>query len=341
MRVRVDVYLGDDNRLDISFLEKRERWLPFTGVYLEFMLKGTYEKQINFELTPSNGNVCVTRHSWNRFFVNVQDTDTLKFVVTEAGLPVLESKYKFNVVDVKVPLMFSILNLFSNHTVSDVRFFANRLSENMVNGTRIQFFTPKVLEKLAKLQFSVGDGYWRFYELLFSILTERGIRVYITPFGHRVPYPLPFLEKLKPVLWDIMERGKKFKIVWDFSEGLRRKELRGLVDSAVSRFGNDVSFVVTPDMYERVGGEGYSYTFLGVKMGAVLNPNEKGVKIVRLREPSVDFNTLHDFVGRAVEMGYGVEYICYPRTYNLHKLHYSMSRALYQGYRDFKMVKTQ
>lgn len=336
MRVRVDVYVGDERRLDISFLEKREQWLPFTGVYLEFMLKGTYDKQINFELIPRSGNVFVTRHSWNRFFVNVQDTDTLKFVVTEAGLPVLESEYTFNVMSIKVPLMFSVLNLFSNHTVSDVRFFANRLSEHLVNGTRVQFFTPKVLEKLAQLKFSVSDSYWRFYELLFSILTERGLRVYVTPFGHRVPYPLPFLEKLKPILWDGMERCKKFKIVWDFSEGLRKKELGGFIDGSMSRFGNDVPLVVHPDMYDRVGGEGYSHSFLNVKLSDTLNPNEKGVKIARIRDTNVDFFALRRFVACAVEMGYGVEYLSYPRTYNLHRMHYSISRALYLGYVDGK-----
>lgn len=334
MRVRVDVYVGDDCRLDASFLERRETWLPNTGVYLEFMLKGRYDKQINFDVKPQDGNIVVDRHSWNKFFVNVQGSDSIDFVVTEGGKPLISHPYRFNVVDIKVPLMFSILKLMSEYSVSDVRFFANRLSENMVNATRVQLFTLKNMERFAKHGFDVSDTGWKLYELLFSILTERGISVYVSPFGQRVPYPLDFLESLKPVLWFAMERGTKFNLVWDFSDGLRKKELGGFVDGAVKRFGNDVPLVVRNDMVQKVGGEGFSYSFWNVKMDDHLHPNERGVKILRIRETISDFFLFRKFVADAVSKGYGVEYVFYPKTTNLHRMHYSMSRTLFLGYQD-------
>lgn len=337
MRVRVDVYVGDEGRLDISFLEKRTKWLPSTGVYLEFMLKGCYDKQINFDVSSGDGNVFVTRHSWNKFFVNVQRTDTVTFSVSEGGQPFLDAQYTFNVVEVEVPLMFSILGLLGDYSVSDVRFFANRLSENLVNSTRVQLFTPKIMDRLAKHDFRWGDTSWKLFELLLSILTERGITVYVTPFGQRVPYPLEFLERLKPVLWEAMENGKKFKLVWDFSEGLRKKELGGFVDAAVQRFGNDIPLVIRDDMVNKVGGEGFSYSFHNVKMKDPINPNERGIKILRVKEAISDFYLLTKFVSRAVQNGYGVEYVFYPKTYSLHKMHYSISRSLYKGYEDAKL----
>jgi len=192
----------------------------------------------------------------------------------------------------------------------------------------------KNMEKFAKYDFCASDVVWKLYELLFSILTERGITVYVTPFGQKVPYPLEFLDRLKPVLWDAMELGKKFKLVWDFSEGLRKKELGSFVDAAVKRFGNDIPLVVRDDMVQKVGGEGFSYSFQNVKMADSISPNERGVKVLRVREAISDFALFRKFVTRAVSNGYGVEYVFYPKTTNLHRMHYSMSRSLFKGYED-------
>lgn len=338
MRIRGDVYLGDNPRIDISFLKRRKSWLPHTGIYLEFLLRGVYQKQVDFQIVSPNDGVTVTRHAWNRFFLNVQHTETVEFVVTVGDKVVIKEPFMFQVAELDVPLMFSVLNLFG-YSVSDVRFFANRLSENLVNSTRIQYFSPKTMENLAQMGFEPGESYWRLYELLFSILTERGIVVYITPFGQRVPYPLEFLEKLKPILWEIIERSSKFRLVWDFSEGLRRKELSGFVDSTVHRFKNDVPLVVRKDMIAKVGGEGFSHQFENVRLNVKLNPNEKGTKILRLRESVSDFYVLRQFVSEAVKNGYGVEYVYYPKAKSLHNMHYSLSRALFLGYTDAKKGK--
>lgn len=333
MKVRVDCYLGDSPHIDISFLERRNRWLPFTGIYLEFLLKGGYEEQVDFQIEPQNADIVVSRHSWNRFFLNVQKSGDVHFKVNIGGKSVITQPFKFSVVDTKVPLLFSVLNLFS-YPVTDVRFFANRLSENIVNGTRIHLFTPISLERLSGDNFAFNESYWKLYELLFSILTERGIVVYISPFGQRVPYPLSLLEKLKPVLWEMMKRGSKFRLVWDFSEGLRKKELGSFVDSMLHRFSNDIPVVLQNNMVDKVGGEGYSYQFFNVKRGDSLELNEKGIKIARVQEKISDFYQLRRFVVNAVKSNYGVEYVYYPKAKSLHDMHFSLSRALYLGYED-------
>lgn len=142
MKVRVDCYVGENARVDISFLEKRKLWLPFTGIYLEFLLKGAYQKQVDFEIVSPSENVTIARHAWNRFFVNVQQSETVEFKVSVDGKETISQPYTFNVADVDVPLMFSVLNLFT-YPVSDVRFFANRLSENIVNSSKnFQYGSP-------------------------------------------------------------------------------------------------------------------------------------------------------------------------------------------------------
>lgn len=339
MRIRVDCYVGENPKIDISFLERRKFWLPYTGIYLEFLLKGEYCKQVDFQIVSPSENITVVRHAWNRFFVNVHSSETVHFKVNIDGEEMVSQLYTFNVVEIDVPLLFSVLNLFQ-YPVTDVRFFANRLSENLVNGTRIQYFTPTCLEKLSRSDFDIGDSYWKFFELLFSILTERGITVYVSPFGQRVPYPLDFIPKLKPILWELMEIGKKFHIIWDFSEGLRKKELGSLVDASVNRFSHDVPMVTQKDMVQKLGGEGFSHQFvINSKIKDLVEPNERGVKILRLRENVSDFYKLRKYVTKAVSKGYGFEYVYFPKAKKLHDMHYSMSRALYMGYADAKGVE--
>ena len=336
MKVRCDVYLGDNSRLDLSFFSKRKSWLPFTGVYLEFVLKGVYSKQVDFQVASfDQESVVVTRHAWNRFFLNIQKTGTVMFEVDVGGEIAIEQQYTFNVEQVTVPLMFSIPSLF-RHRVSDIRFFANRLSENMVNSTRVSFFTQNNLESLRKINFDVeNDGaYWRFYELLFSILTERGINVYVTPFDRKIPYPLDMLPQFKEVLWAMMDRMQKFHVVWDLSDGLRKRELSSLVDSVINRYGTSLPMVVRKDMIDKLGGEGFAQVIQSARLSETPSRNERGVKIIRIKEHVRDFYLLRRFVDRMVELGYGIEYVYVPSGHNLHKEHFSMSRALYLGYVD-------
>lgn len=337
MRVRLDAFIGEEPHIDTSFLKRRDLWLPLTGIYVEYMLKGDYgNSQIDFEVISSDAEkVKVVRHGWNRFFINIIDTGDVIFRMTSVGKTLCETSLLFNVAHINVPLMYTVPGLLS-HSVSDVRFFANRLSENLVNATRIQLFTPKSIERLSQSGFSVSDDYWKFFELLFSIITERGLKLYISPFGQRVPIPLSLLDSLKQVVWSVMERSRRFRVVWDFTEGLRSKELGGFVDGASRRFGDDIQLAVRRDMYDKIGGEGFSHTFIKWRKGEELPANEKGVKILRIDNGMSDFYTLRKFVQRVCQKGYGVEIIhTYDKKQSLHRLKYSVGRALSVGYYDY------
>jgi len=336
MKVRVDVYVGDKNEFDTSFLERRTHWLPYTGIYLEFILKGVYDEKLDFQVTSSAPEaILVSRHSWNRFFLNIQGTGSVEFAVIRDGKSCIEKTLDFDVVNSDVPLLFSVPSLVS-FPISDVRFFANRLSENLVNGTRINLFTAKQLETLMQCEFKLDDSVlWRLLELIFSILTERGLVVFLSPFNSEMGYPLEMLQKLREVLFWCVERGMKFRIVWDLCSGLRKRELESMIDALVGRFGHDISLAVSPECINKVGGEGFSHIFKEFKDKADIPENERGVKIARY-QGKADYYGLRSFTRRAATSGWGTEYLYLNPNKHLRKIRYSLSRALYQGYQDTK-----
>ena len=335
MKVRVDCYLGEDNRIDLSFLEQRKAWLPGTGIYLEFILKGIYNKSINFKVEGGRDEVLVSRYSWNRFFLNLKKSGDVSFTVLMDGEEVVEKTMHFNVVNIEVPLVLSVPNLLI-HPVADVRYFANRLSENLINTTRFVLFTPGLLEKHGG---SPSKEFFKFYEMLFSILTERGITLIVSPYGDMV-YALDFVKEAgKDILWEFVELGKKYKVIWDFTSGLRKKELAGLLDSVWNRFKEDVSYAVFPDLVDKVGGEGFSYIIEEYKQKGTPPVNDKGIKIAKMAHPAMNFYTVRSFTRRAVESNWGVELSIPVPFKQLRNFKYSLGRAIIRGYADAKDLK--
>lgn len=336
MKIRVDVYLGDESKFDTEFLEKRKQWLPYSGIYLEFILKGMFEERVDFRITSSNKeSILVNQHSWNRFFLNIQSSASVRFELIKEEKCLTEKIIKFDVVKTEVPLLFSVPNLFNYH-VSDIRFFANRLAENLNNGTRFVLFNARHLEYLNKLDFEFENAevHWKLCELVFSILTERGLVVFITPFSEDVPYLLKALPKYKNALLWYMERSKKFRIVWDLSSGLRDREISSFVDSALGRFGRDMSLVVSKNMFEKLGGEGFSYFKKEFELKEDIPQNERGVKVASCVSDKADYYALRRFAERATKSGWGAEYVCVDSGRSLRNIQYSFGRALYRGYLD-------
>lgn len=331
MKVRCDVYLGDENRIDLSFLEKRETWLPNTGIYLEFILKGVYHEKVDFKVEGEKNKVLVSRYSWNRFFLNLKDSGEVTFSVLLGDEVLVEKKLQFNVAHLHVPLAMSVPNLLV-HPVSDIRYFANRLSENLVNLTRFTLFTPGFLEKLS-------DGvptkeFYKYYEMLFAILTERGITLVVSPYGDIV-YALDFIKEAgKDILWEFVERGKRYNIVWDFTSGLRQKELGGLLDSVWNKFREDVVYSVFPTMVDRIGGEGFSYIFQEYSIKDIPPQNDRGIKVARLNKLPPSFYSVRSFSKRAVESGWGVELVTEVPFRQLRNFKYSLCKAMVRGYFD-------
>lgn len=336
MKIRVDAYLGEINKFDAEFLERRKQWLPYTGIYLELTLKGIYHNKVDFRVTSSDEkSILINQYSWNRFFLNVQDSGSVKFELLDKDKILIEKVISFDVVKVDVPLMFSLPSLFT-YPVSDIRFFANRLAENLNNGTRFVLFTSRHLESLNNMNYQFKDGsHWRLCELIFSILTERGIVIFITPFSDEVPYLLTSLPKYKDILLWYMERSEKFRVVWDLTSGFREKERSALVDSVSGRFGNDLSLVVSETMFDKLGGEGFSYFRKSFKLKDTVPQNDRGVKIASCLPSQTDYASLRQFAGGAVKSGWGVEFICTDNDRrSLRNVRYSFGRALYQGYCD-------
>jgi hypothetical protein len=332
MKVRVDVYLGEDKRIDLEFLEKRSAWLPGTGIYLEFILKGVYHEKINFMVQGDKDEVLVSRYSWNRFFLNLRQSGTVNFVVLEGDEVVVDREMFFQVEEIDVPIVYSVTNLLS-HPVSDIRYFANRLSENLVNTTRFTLFTPSFLERVT-VKGVLTREFLKFYEMIFSILTERGISLIVSPYGDII-YALDFIKDAgKEILWQFVDLGKKYNVVWDFTSGLRAKELGGLVDSVWGHFKEDARYAVFSDMVDKVGGEGFSYLIKKFHYKETPPENEKGVKIARLAQSSSNFYNLRVFAERAVVNNWGVE-LCVDAPFRqLRRIKYSLGKALVQGYKD-------
>jgi len=330
----VDCYLGEENRIDLSFLEKREAWLPNTGIYLELILKGVYHDSVNFKIEGNKEEVLISRYSWNRFFLNLRESGKVVFSVIVGGEEVASKEFEFKVVKLDVPLALSVPNLLI-HPVADIRYFANRLSENLVNMTRFVLFTPGFLEKL-------GEGgipskeFYKYYDMIFSILTERGLSLVVTPFGDIV-YALEFVKtRGKELLWDFVERSKRHDVIWDFTTGLRKKELGGLLDSVWNNFREDISYAVFPDMVDRIGGEGFSYIFEEFSVRGTPSTNDRGLKVARLEKFQSSFYSVRSFSKRAVENGWGTELAMDVPFRQLRSFKFSLGKALVKGYFDAK-----
>jgi len=334
MRVKVDVLFDEEKRIDLDFLKSREYWLPFTDIYIEFILKGIYDEFIDFSIDSRDGGSKVVRQSWNRFFVNLKETDVVDFKVFMGGKLLVEEALLFNVIDLKVPLMFSVPSLLS-YSISDIRFFSNRLSERLINNTYFNLFSLEVLEKIQETGYKFSDKAFRkWLNLVFSILTERGLTVYLSPFDSDIKYSPEFKNQLKDFLMDFVDWGRRFRIVWDFSVNLTGKEKMSYIDSIHSKF-DDALMVVPEECVDRVGGEGVSYLIQEFAPGEAIPENDKGIKIARLGEKEkVSFLGLRKFVAKAVRSGWGACYCYQLYRKGLKSINYSLAEALYRGYRD-------
>jgi len=334
MKVRVDVCLGQDlPEIDLSFLTRRETWLPGTGIYLEFNLKGTYTEGYDFKVESDVPEVVVTKYSWNRFFINIQQSGIVTFSVVQKGVVVVSKEITFKVSVISVPLIYSVNDLLCS-SVADIRFFANRLADNTINGTRFSLFTTRNLEGLCSMNLQPNPAFWRIYELILSILTERGLKVYITPYDYRTLYTFSLITSLKDIMLGYMDRSAKFKVVWDMSSGLRKKELGSTIDIITNRFGKDIKLAVRADMFNKVGGEGFAQSFVEFRLKDRVPGNDRGIKIARIKDITRDYFAIRTFAKQAVENGWGVEYSPRYEGHDLRKIQYSLSRAMYIGYLD-------
>ena len=336
MKVRCDVFLGEDSRLDLSFLKGRKTWLYGTGIYLEFILRGMYDRKINFNVTGDKEAILISRYSWNRFFINLQESGTVSFTVTLEDSVIIKEVISFNVMKIEEPLVISVPDLLT-YPVSDIRYFANRLSESMINMTRCTLFTFTFMERLYRVGASSKD-FFNYYEMLFSILTERGVSLIISPYGD-MAYMIDFIKNMgKDVLWSFVRLGQKYRVIWDFTLGLRQKELGGLLDSVWNRYKEAALYAVYPDMVEKVGGEGFAYVLEDIKLDEVPILNERGIKIARLIDSETNFQVISSFTKRMVEKNWGVELRCNVPSRQLRKVEFFLGQALFQGYRDAKGI---
>jgi hypothetical protein len=334
VKIRVDVCInGDKVEIDSSFLERRQCWLSGTGVYLEFILKGEYSKPVDFEVLAGGEGATVSHHSWNRFFLNLKSSDAVKFVIKSDGKVVAEKTLSFVVVPMTVPLLFSVPNL-TKYSISDIRYFANRISENMVGGTRFTLFSPRTLAYLSKVDMKPEDAFWKMHELVLSILTERGLSVYVSPFDDKTLYTTFILKQLRPLLLAYAEKNLKFNLVWDLSGGIWKSGVGGVVDSFFGRFGRETRIATCPDFATKLGGEGFAQIVVEGKMTDQVEPNTMGVKIYRIHLISADFYKLRSFVADLVKNGWGVECVMEDSPSYIRKIQFSLGNALYRGYCD-------
>ena len=339
MKIRVDVCVNEKEVIiDSSFLEKRKAWLSGMGVYLEFILKGGYSTPFDFEVTSSGEGIMVSRHSWNRFFLNLKSTAVVKFRVKMGEAFVAERVIEFNVINLEVPLLFSVPYL-CKYPMSDIRFFANRLSENLVNGTRFYLFTPRVLNYLMKMEMKPESAFWKVNELILSILTERGLSVYISPFDDSTPYTIPMVKSLRSVLFEYAERNLKFNLVWDLSGGIWKKGIVGVTDSFYNRFGRNIRIATSSEMVQSLGGEGFVQVFVRGDMRTTVDQNETGIKILRILISEMDFFQLRKFAESLVDLNWGLECSVKDNYHMIRKIQFSLGNAMYKGYLDSKKEK--
>jgi len=334
MRVKIDAYLGERNFLDFSFLEKRESWLPATGLYIEFILKGRCSEAVRFDVESEDEDaIKVCQHSWNRFFLNIERSAKVYFRVFEGKEKKVERSLSMKVEEIDSLLLFSVPYLL-DFDVPDIRFFSNRLSEKMVNGTRVILFSSKFLSRLSGIGWNIEDvSFWKFFDVVFSIITERGIRLVVTPFDKRAVYVDEMIQELKRLLFIFIERYSKFKIIWDFSQGLPAKYSDVIFDGILNKF-KTASLVLPESLKGKLGGftSYYQRIFSDGKLNGIA-VNEEGKKILYIYPFSEDFYKMREFVREAVKSNWFVECV-FENVRNLTQMKYSMAKALYLGYSD-------
>lgn len=334
MKIRVDVCINEDKvEIDSSFLENRSSWLSKTGVYLELILKGEYQTPFDFDILAEDEGIVVSRHSWNRFFLNMKASSKVKFIVKSGGKVVAEKEVSFLVVSIELPLLLSIPYL-SQYPMSDIRFFANRISENLAGGTRFCLFSPRTLTYLSKVDMRPEASFWKMHELILSILTERGLSVYVSPFDEGMIYTTTMVKALRSVLFDYAERNLKFDLVWDLSGGIWKKGIIGVTDSFHHKFGRNLKIATTSDMVQSLGGEGFVQVFLEGNLKTEVTKNETGVKILRILTSGMDFYKLRKFTEFLVGLNWGLECVFKEERRSIRRIQYSLGNAMYKGYLD-------
>jgi len=336
VRIKIDAYLGERNFLDFSFFEKRESWLASTGLYIEFILKGMCSEAIRFDVESEDaGAIKVCQHSWNRFFLNIERSAKVYFRVFEGKEKKVERSLNMKVEDIDSLLLFSVPHLL-DFDVPDIRFFSNRLSERMVNGTRVTLFSSKFLSRLSGIGWDTGDAsLWKFFDVVFSIITERGIRLVVTPFDNKAVYTDEIIQGLKRLLFVFIERYSKFKIIWDFSQGLPARYSDIIFDGILNKF-KTASLVLPESLKDRLGSftSYYQRIFSDGRLNGI-TVNEEGMKILFIYPFSEDFYKMREFVRESVKNNWSVECV-YENVRSLTQLKYSVARALFLGYSDAK-----
>jgi len=101
MKVKVDVFLGEKNFIDLSFFNRRKEWLPGTGLYVEFSVNGKYDEMVSFLIEPENTEaVKISRYSWNKFFINIENSSKVVLKIKVGNKVVVEDSFDINVDDI-------------------------------------------------------------------------------------------------------------------------------------------------------------------------------------------------------------------------------------------------
>jgi hypothetical protein len=142
------------------------------------------------------------------------------------------------------------------------------------------------------------------------------------------------ISSLRELLVEYVEKSAKFKVIWDLTSGVRRKELGSTIDFLVNKFGKDIKLAVRADMFNKVGGEGFAQTFVEFHLKDKIPYNDRGIKIARIKDFTRDYFAIRSFTKDAVESGWGVEFSPRLDARDLRKVQYSLSRAVFIGYSD-------
>jgi hypothetical protein len=301
----VDVFLDENKSFDFWFLNKRSEWLASTGLYIEFAPRGVYHSQIDFVIESEDTSaIKVWKYSWNRFFVNLLKSGTVKFSVLEGlGMDrvlLSETKY-FKVVEHSVPLLFTNPLLFTLG-ISEIRYFCNRISERLVSGTRAVLFTHQFLDCLGT---TMREESWRYFDMVFSIVTERGLKLFVSPFDPHCIYDRETTVFLRKLLYEFIEHYSKYNIVWDLSSGIPARFMNSVVDGVLNTFKHQSVSWILPDVYKEAS---FGYHFSPYEIGKTSCEDlEEGKKIFQVHSRDVKFDDLRDLTKEIVLSGCGVE----------------------------------
>ena len=339
MRAKIDVFLGDACSIDFSFLERREKWLSSTGVYVEFEVHGKWEQPLTFLVESLDlEKIKVCRFAWNKFFLNLDGSSQVLFRVKEGDVVRVERLLDFDVIKIDAQLVFSVPNLL-DYEVSDIRFFCNRLSEKLVNGTRIVLFSQNMLQRFADIGWNATDEEMvSFFDMVFSIVTERGLCLYVTPFDDRAVYTEEIIGSLKKILFAFIERYSKLKIVWDFSSGLPTRFIDVIFDGVLDKFQNLNVEMVLPSVVKNRNGDKFGTNIkreLVDTLDEIQDSNDLGKRLLCITFKNLDTEKLKLFVASAVRNNYGVELVV-DCTSDIRQLQYFLAYFMYLGYEEVK-----